>query len=135
MERMIKIIIKEETLKLDLKNKVKEDGWKQTSELVGGPENLAKIAFNDDPLEYLNGLELRKVRYTNELHIVYFVDDKKNVFFFSPLNQSTVNVDYDKIKLFLYEGFKMKQDKVRKLLRIWLNDKYGFYFDSVRGIN
>jgi hypothetical protein len=134
MERMIKIIIKEETLKLDLKNKVKEDGWKKTSELVGGPENLAKIAFNDDPLEYLNGLELRKVRYTNQPHRIHFVDDKGTSFLSSPLNQRTVNVSYENINEFLYEGFKMENNKLRKLLMYWLNDEYDFHFDTVRNI-
>ena len=134
MERMIKKIIKEETLKLDLKNKVKEDGWKKTSELVGGPDNLAKIAFNGNPLEYLNGLELHKVRYSNQPYIIHFVDDKKTSFLSSPLNQSTVNVSYENIKEFLGKGFKMEHNKLRKLLMYWLNDKYNFHFNTVRNI-
>jgi hypothetical protein len=134
MERMIKKIIKEETLKLDLKNKVKEDGWKKTSELVGGPDNLAKIAFNGDPLEYLNGLELHKVRYSNQPYTIHFVDDKETSFLSSPLNQSTVNVSYENIKEFLGKGFKMEHNKLRKLLMYWLNDKYNFHFNTVRNI-
>jgi len=134
MERIIKKIIKEETLKLDLKNKTKEDGWKKTSELVGGPENLAKIVFNDDPLEYLNGLNLHKVRYTNQPYTIHFVDDKGTSFLSSPLNQRTVNVSYEHINEFLDKGFKMEYNKLRKLLMYWLNDEYDFYFNTVRGI-
>lgn len=135
MEKIIKQIIKEETLKLELKDMVKEDGWKKVSGMVGGPENLAKIAFDNDPLEYLNELELRKIRYSIEPHRVHFVDHKNSYFLSSPLNQSSVHVDYENIIEFLYDGFKMKPNKSRQLLKNWLNDKHGFYFNTVRGIN
>jgi hypothetical protein len=134
LTNMVKRIVNESTASEALKDMVKTDGWKETSKLVDGPENLAKIVFNNDPLEYLNGLDLHKVRYTNDPNRVHFVDHKESNFLLSPLSQRTVSVNYDNIYEFLYKGFKIKDDKVKKLLKNWLNDKQGFHFDTVRGI-
>jgi hypothetical protein len=134
LTNMVKRIVNESTASESLKDMVKTDGWKEASKLVDGPENLAKIVFNNDPLEYLNGLDLHKVRYTNDPNRVHFVDYKESNFLSSPLNQRTVSVNYENINEFLYKGFKIKEDKVKKLLKNWLNDKQGFHFDTVRGI-
>jgi hypothetical protein len=135
LTNMVKRLVNESTTYEFLKDIIKTEGWYEASKLVGGPENLAKIVFNNDPLEYLNELELRKIRYSNEPHRVHFVDYKNSYFLSSPLNQSSVHVDYGNIYKFLYDGFNMNRNKARKLLKNWLNDKHGFYFDTVRGIN
>jgi len=54
MKQLIKKILKEESLKQSLKDQVKEFGWKDTAELVNGPEQLVELAFNNDPIEFLN---------------------------------------------------------------------------------
>ena len=43
MKQLIKKILKEESLVTTLLNRIKDDGWADTSELVGGSENLLDI--------------------------------------------------------------------------------------------
>jgi hypothetical protein len=59
MKQLIRKILKEESLKLEnlkqtLKQSVKEDGWEFAADLVGGPEDLAKLAFNNDPMKFID---------------------------------------------------------------------------------
>ena len=48
MKHIIKKILKEETLKQTLLDKIKDDGFENTAVLVGGPKNLINIAYGDD---------------------------------------------------------------------------------------
>ena len=58
----MKIIITESQYNLLIENKknqflfdiIKEDGWESAAELVGGAENLVKLGFNNDPMEFLH---------------------------------------------------------------------------------
>lgn len=43
MKQLIKKILKEESLVTTLLNRIKDDGWADTAELVGGSENLLDI--------------------------------------------------------------------------------------------
>ncbi len=47
MKSLIKKILKEETLANTLLDRIKQDGWNETAELVGGVENLLDIIGND----------------------------------------------------------------------------------------
>ena len=53
----MRIIITENqqsSLQLKLKKMVKDIGVKKTSNVVGGFENLTKLGFNSNPMEFLN---------------------------------------------------------------------------------
>ena len=54
MKQLIKKILKEESLKQNLRQQVKDYGWKDTAEMINGPEELAKLAFDNDPMEFLH---------------------------------------------------------------------------------
>ena len=54
MKNIIRKILKEESLKQTLKDQVKEFGWKDAAELVNGPEQLAELSFDNNPMEFLN---------------------------------------------------------------------------------
>lgn len=43
MKQLIKKILKEESLSITLLNRIKDDGWADTAELVGGAKNLFDI--------------------------------------------------------------------------------------------
>jgi hypothetical protein len=47
MKNLIKKILKEETLANTLLDRIKQDGWNETAELVGGVENLLDIIGNN----------------------------------------------------------------------------------------
>ena len=47
MKQLIKKILKEESLSITLLKRIKDDGWADTAELVGGTENLLDIIGNN----------------------------------------------------------------------------------------
>ena len=48
LTNIVKKVIKENSLRQDLIQQIKEDGWKETSELVGGSSNLKKLTGLDN---------------------------------------------------------------------------------------
>jgi len=120
----MKIIITEDqqlSAQNKLKDMVKKFGWEDTAELVNGPENLAKIAFNDDPMAYLNMF--------NDLDVVedggnkYYKTKKgENVMVFRPkTNKLYIQRDFVS---FIKEGFGYDYYKIYELTKDWVNDSF-----------
>ena len=53
MKQLIRKILKEESLKQTMLDQIKQDGWLETAELVGGPENLINIIGEDSIMNIL----------------------------------------------------------------------------------
>ena len=53
MKQLIRKILKEESLKQTLLDQIKKDGWLETAELVGGPENLISVIGKDSIMDML----------------------------------------------------------------------------------
>jgi len=53
MKQLIRKILKEESLKQTLLDQIKQDGWLETAELVGGPENLISVIGKDTIIDML----------------------------------------------------------------------------------
>lgn len=122
----MKIIITEnqqESIKIELQSMVKDIGWELTAKIVNGPKKLAKLAFNNSPMEFLN--------LFNDLDVV---QSKKNpnstLFKYKKGNNvmvllgGNVNIDYNKIWSFLGEGFGLDFYQTKKLTELWLSDAY-----------
>jgi hypothetical protein len=122
----MKIIITEnqqESIKIELQSMVKDIGWELTAKIVNGPKKLAKLAFNNGPMEFLN--------LFNDLDVV---QSKKNpnstLFKYKKGNNvmvllgGNVNIDYNKIWSFLGEGFGLDFYETKKLTELWLSDAY-----------
>jgi hypothetical protein len=122
----MKIIITEnqqESIKIELQSMVKDIGWELTAKIVNGPKKLAKLAFNNGPMEFLN--------LFNDLDVV---QSKKNpnstLFKYKKGNNvmvllgGNVNIDYNKIWSFLGEGFGLDFYETKKLTELWLYDAY-----------
>ena len=122
----MKIIITEnqqESIKIELQSMVKDIGWELTAKIVNGPKKLAKLAFNNGPMEFLN--------LFNDLDVV---QSKKNpnctLFKYKKVNNvmvllsGNVNIDYNKIWSFLGEGFGLDFYQTKKLTELWLSDAY-----------
>jgi hypothetical protein len=122
----MKIIITEnqqESIKIELQSMVKDIGWELTAKIVNGPKKLAKLAFNNGPMEFLN--------LFNDLDVV---QSKKNpdstLFKYKKGNNvmvllgGNVNIDYNKIWSFLGEGFGLDFYQTKKLTELWLSDAY-----------
>ena len=127
MERLIRKILKEESLKQTLKDHFKEFGWKDTAELVNGYENLLELMYINNPMDFLNlynnldvvesDYELLFQRKKNEELITYYKKHKD------------VYVDYDQIWLVLEKYFGLSYDETVSLIKKWLGKEY-----NLRGI-
>jgi hypothetical protein len=135
MKRLIRKILKEESLKLEnlkklLKQQVKEDGWEFAVDLVGGPEDLAKLAFNDNPMEFLNLFnDLDVFQSEGGFNWTLFrYEEGNNVMVYNRINDN-VYINYDVIWLFLQKGFDLNYIETQELTKIWLGEAY-----NLRGV-
>ena len=113
-------VIKEENLKSELKRMVRSDGWESVSPLVGGEETLAQLAFDNDPMEFIDSLGLKK---ENGDYSIYFSNDEGTVF----LSISTLNGIVDLLYIvseFLHKGFNLNREQAKKVIKQWLSDRH-----------
>jgi hypothetical protein len=129
----MKIIItkeQQESLQRKLKKMVKKLGWQKTSIVVNGPENLAKLAFNNDPLEFLNMFNnLDIVQSKNYQDWTLFRYEKGNNMMIYDRKNEYVYVSYDVIWSFLENGFGLKYKEIQGITKEWLGETY-----DLRGI-
>jgi hypothetical protein len=130
MKNIIKKILKEETLKQNLKQQVKDFGWKDAAELVDGIENLAKLGFNNNPMEFLNMFnDLEVVQSEEEKYWTLFRYEKgKNIMVYNR-KYDEVYINYDVIWGFLQDGFGLKHPETQELTQEWLSETY-----NLRGV-
>jgi len=125
MKSLIKKILKEETLSQTLKEQVKEFGWKKTSELVGDPEVLAKLGFNNNPMEFLNLFnDLEVVKSEEQPDWVLFRYEKENNMMVYVPKDDEVYINYEDIWSFIASGFELKYFEIQELTKEWLGKTY-----------
>ena len=125
MKHIIKKILKEESLKQNLKQQIKDYGWKDTAEMVNGPEELAKLAFNNDPMEFLHMFDdMDFVQSKSEKYwTLYRYKKGYNLMIYDKKNQY-VYIDYSDIWLFLEDGFERKHSDIPELTKRWVDETY-----------
>ena len=130
MKHIIKKILKEESLKQTLKQQVKEFGFKDTAELVGGAENLVKLGFNNDTREFLNTYNDLDVDQSEEkpYWTLFRYKKHKNLMVYDRKNDE-VYIDYVKIWSVLSLGFGLNYTEIQSLTKTWLDEVY-----NLRGI-
>jgi hypothetical protein len=126
MKQLIKKILKEETLKQTLKNEVKEEGWEETAKLVDGYENLKKLGFNNNPVEYLNVFsDLKKFRSFNDPDCILFrYKEGENILIYDRYN-NVVKINNQKIWFILRHEFNLSYSDIIGLTKDWLEYTYG----------
>ena len=130
MKHIIKKILKEESLKQTLKQQVKGFGWKDTAELVGGTENLVKLGFNNNPMEFLNMFnDLDVVQSEENPNWTLFRYKKyENSMIYNRENDE-VYIDYYRIWSVLSNDFGLNFDETQSLTETWLGEVY-----NLRGV-
>jgi hypothetical protein len=122
----MKLIITEsqkESLQDKLKNIVKNVGPIQASDIVGGAENLLKLAFNDEPMEFLHLFDDLDVVQSEEMdgwtlfrykkgENLMIYDKKQNVFYIS----------YIKFWRFLQNFYS--ENEIKLIIKKWLSEIY-----------
>ena len=125
MKQLIKKILKEESLKQNLRQQVKDYGWKATAEMVNGPEELAKLAFNNDPMEFLHMFDDMDVvqHEINPNRTLFRYEKGSNLMVYDRKNGHVV-ISYSDIWSFLGNGFGLKSSEKQVLTTRWLEEVY-----------
>ena len=113
-------LLKENNLKSELKRMVNLDGWESVYPLVGGVETLAQLAYDNDPMEFIDSLGLKK---EDGDYSIYFSNDEGTVF----LSISTLNGIVDLLYIvseFLYKGFNLNREQAKMVIKQWLSDRH-----------
>ena len=130
MKQLIKKILKEESLKHNLKQQIKDYGWKDTADMVNGPEELAKLAFDNDPMEFLHMFDdMDVVQSKNEKNWTLFRYEKGNNVMIYDRKNEYVYIDYSDIWLFLEDGFGLNYSEIQAFTKRWVDEAY-----NLRGV-
>ena len=129
----MKIIITEEqqtSIKRKLQKMFKKLGWEKTSNVVNGPEQLAKLAFDNNPMEFLNMFnDLDIVQNEEEPDWTLYRYEKGNNMMVYDRKDGDVYINYDDIWGLLKEGFGLNYTETQELTKEWLGESY-----NLRGI-
>jgi hypothetical protein len=117
-------------LKTKLQKMVKSIGWEQSSNIVGSVENLAKLGFNDNPMNFLNLFnDLDVVQSEQKPDWTLFRNEKgKNIMIYNRKNDYVYLNFYD-ILAFLGDGFGLSYTETQELTQEWLSEVY-----NLRGV-
>ena len=128
MKQLIRKILKEETLKQNLIDEIKEYGFKDTAEMVGGIDNLFKVLNIETPMDYLHLFDdLDVVQSEEKPGCTLFRYKPKHNFMITI--EKIVYINYDEIWSVLGEHFELSYTETQELTKIWLNEVY-----NLRGI-
>jgi hypothetical protein len=130
LTRIVKRVIKENDIKMDLINTIKDEGFSSASEMVGGDKNLIKVLGVKTPMDFLN--------LFNDLDVVQ--NEKKQdltLFRYKPYHNlmiydkktGVVYVSYDDIWSFLGGNFGLNYSEIQELIKEWLDEVY-----NLRGV-
>ena len=125
MKRLIKQILKEESLKQNLRQAIKDYGWVDTSQMVNGPKELAKLAFDNDPMEFLHMFDDLDVvqSKSNPNRTLYRYEKGHNLMIYDRKNEY-VYIDYFVIWSVLKYGFGLNYSETQELTTRWLEEVY-----------
>ena len=125
MKELIRNILKEESLKQSLKQQIKDYGWKDTAEMVNGSEELAKLAFDNDPMEFLHMFDdMNVVQSKSEKDWTLFRYEKGDNLMIYNKKSGSVYIDYSDIWLFLEDGFGLNDSETQELTTRWVGEAY-----------
>ena len=130
MKQLIRKILKEETLKQNLIDEIKEIGFNDTVNLVGGIDNLFKILNINTPMDFLHLFDdLDVVQSEEESDWTLFrYKPKQNLMIYN-IKNNYVYIDYDDIWSVLEEHFGLNNTEIQELTEMWLGEVY-----NLRGI-
>jgi hypothetical protein len=125
MKQLIKKILKEESLKHNLKQQIKDYGWKDTAEMVNGPEELAELAFDNDPMEFLRIFDdMDFVQSKSEKDWTLYRYEKGDNLMIYNKKSGSVYIDYSNIWSFLEDGFGLNDSETQAFTTRWLEEVY-----------
>jgi hypothetical protein len=130
MKQLIRKILKEESLKHSLIDELKNNGIKETSELVGGFGNLLMILNIKTPMDFLHLFDdLDIVQSEEESDLRLFRYKPKHNLMVYDRKIGDIYISYDEIWSVLEDNFGLKYSEIQELTNRWLDEVY-----NLRGI-
>ena len=130
--RIVKRVIKEEKLsKQDvLKKHVLKSGWEEVAERIGGFDNLYRIGFNNNPMEFLNLFNNLEVVQSEEQPnwVLYRFEKGEKMMIYNKEND-VVYINYNVIWSFFELGIDLNYDDTQDIMEMWLDKVY-----NLRGV-
>ena len=125
MKQLIRKILKEETLKQSLMDEIKEIGFNDTANLVGGIDNLFKILNINTPMDFLHLFDdLDVVQSEEESDWTLFrYKPKQNLMIYNRKNKD-VYIGYYEIWSVLENHFGLNNTEIQVLTEMWLGEVY-----------
>jgi hypothetical protein len=124
----MKIIITEnqqDLLKDRLKNMVKNVGWEQASDVVGGSDNLLKLVFDNNPRKLLNLFDdLNMVQSETHQDWTLFKNKKGNTIILYDRKENVAFISFSKIWSFLEKGLRLDRGDIKDIVNRWVRDVY-----------
>ena len=126
LTNIVKKVIKENSLRQDIIQQIKEDGWKSASEWVGGYENLKKLVGIKTPMDFLHLFDdLNVVQSEENPDWTLFKYEKRNKLMVYNRVSDIVYINYNKI----WRGleivfFELNDFEIQELTQEWLYEVY-----------
>jgi hypothetical protein len=120
-------IIKENiSLKKKLLNVVKEYGFDTGIIITRSADKLKELAFDNDPMEFLNLYnDLKSVQSKESSDWIFFSNKKDEKFIFYSVSKNIAYIDYIKIWSILEDEFNLTWIETEDLTQKWLSSTYG----------
>ena len=120
-------LIKENSVKDDLTQMIKDGGWRETAELVGGSKNLKKLLGFNDPMDFLNLFNDLNVDMGDNGRGIFTNNDGDRIITISPNSMGKVfaSVDSHVIWAPFRYLFPYTNAETANLIRKWLKEVYG----------
>ena len=125
MKHIIRKILKEENLKQNLKQQVKDYGMQDAAELVGGMDNFLSLMNFESPMDFLHLFDdLNVVQSKEEKDWTLFRYKPKNNIMVYDIIINEVYINYDEIWSVLQSHFDINYFEILELTKRWLGDVY-----------
>jgi hypothetical protein len=125
LTNIVKTVIKENSLRDDLIQQIKEYGWKETSEFVGGGVNLKKLIGFDNPMDFLHLFDdLNVVQSEEEPNVTLYRYKKGHNLMYHDRKNGFIYISYEDIWSVFEDDFRLMYSDIQEPIMVWLDEVY-----------
>ena len=127
LTNIVKRVIKENSIRYELIQMIKNGDWRSTAEMVGGDKNLKKLLGFNDPMEFLNLFNDLNVDMGDNGRGIFTNNDGDRIITISTNSMGKVfaSVDSHVIWAPFRYLFPATNAETANLIRKWLKEVYG----------
>ena len=128
--RIVKRVIKENSVKDGLIQMIKDDGWESAAELVGGVENLKKLVGFESPMDFLHLFDDLDIVHSEENpdYTLFRYKPEHNLMVYT-IKNGNVYINQYEIWSILEDNFGLNYNEIQELTKEWLSEVY-----NLRGV-